>query len=348
MTEDLAEELSVIQAIYCRQGECSMNDLGNCPELMVRLQREGEITPSATVVMQFSSLYPEQPPTISCQSQNRSWSRQLVAHLTELGKQLQGGPMVSEILNQAQEILDQFRTVGENQDTASTTGIDGGTSEAKREGPVSSNKAKRKGPVSSNEAKREGPVSSNEALREGPVSSSEALREGPVSSNEAQGEGPVSSSEAQGEGPVSSSEAQGEGPVTALLMLDHMRSKVRYTHTILKWATGLALAGCLLFVGKFIFIVLQGHAANVKEYIKLQRSSNVDVDSHGKKCKERMMSVLHQGIFLGKGFKDFSVIECSNQQEVLEIFRRTELVPLYEDHIVPRLRLYIPSQSPSD
>lgn len=315
MTEDLAEELSVIQAIYCRQGECSINDFGNCPELMVRLQREGEITPSATVVMQFSSLYPEQPPTISCQSQNRSWSRQLVAHLTELGKQLQGGPMVSEILNQAQEILDQFRTVGENQDTASTTGIDGGTSEAKREGPVSSNKAKRKGPVSSNEAKREGPVSSNEALREGPVSSSEA---------------------------------QGEGPVTALLMLDHMRSKVRYTHTILKWATGLALAGCLLFVGKFIFIVLQGHAANVKEYIKLQRSSNVDVDSRGKKCKERMMSVLHQGILLGKGFKDFSVIECSNQQEVLEIFRRTELVPLYEDHIVPRLRLYIPSQSPSD
>lgn len=326
MTEDLAEELSVIQAIYCRQGECSINDLGNCPELMVRLQREGEITPSATVVMQFSSLYPEQPPTISCQSQNRSWSRQLVAHLTELGKQLQGSPMVSEILNQAQEILDQLRSVGENQDTASTTGIDGGTSEAKREGPVSSNKAKREGPVSSNEAKRKGPVSSNEALREGPVSSSKA----------------------QGEGPVSSSEAQGEGPVTALLMLDHMRSKVRYTHTILKWATGLALAGCLLFVGKFIFIVLQGHAANVKEYIKLQRSSNVDVDSRGKKCKERMMSVLHQGIFLGKGFKDFSVIECSNQQEVQEIFRRTELVPLYEDHIVPRLRLYIPSQSPSD
>lgn len=108
-------------------------------------------------------------------------------------------------------ILAEFNKiyVSENQDTASTTGIDGGT----------------------NEAKREGPVSSNEALREGPVSSSEA---------------------------------QGEGPVTALLMLDHMRSKVRYTHTILKWATGLALAGCLLFVGKFIFIVLQGHAANVK------------------------------------------------------------------------------------
>lgn len=158
----------------------------------------------------------------------------------------------------------------------------------------------------------------------------------------------MSSNEAKREGPVSSNEAQGEGPVTALLLLDHMRSKVRYTHTILKWATGLALAGCLLFVGKFIFIVLQGPAANVKEYIKLQRSSNVDVDSRGKKCKERMMSVLHQGIFLGKGFKDFSVIECSNQQEVLEIFRRTELVPLYEDHIVPRLRLYIPSQSPSD
>lgn len=88
-----------------------ITDLGNCPELMVRLQREGEITPSATVVMQFSSLYPEQPPTISCQSQKRSLSRQLVTCLTELGKQLQGSPMVSEILNQAQEILDQLKSV---------------------------------------------------------------------------------------------------------------------------------------------------------------------------------------------------------------------------------------------
>lgn len=88
-----------------------ITDLGNCPELMVRLQREGEITPSATVVMQFSSLYPEQPPTISCQSQKRSLSRQLVTRLTELGKQLQGSPMVSEILNQAQEILDQLKSV---------------------------------------------------------------------------------------------------------------------------------------------------------------------------------------------------------------------------------------------
>lgn len=89
-----------------------ITDFGNCPELTVRLQREGEITPSATVVMQFSSLYPEQPPMISCQCQDRSLSRQLVTCLTELGKQLQGSPMVSEILNQAQEILDQLRSVG--------------------------------------------------------------------------------------------------------------------------------------------------------------------------------------------------------------------------------------------
>lgn len=143
--------------------------------------------------------------------------------------------------------------VSENQDTASTTGIDGGTNEALRERPVSSNGGQGEGSVSSNEAQREEPMSSNGHQREGPMLFNEAKREGPVSSNGR-----------QREGPVSSNEAEREGSVTALLMLDHMRSKVRYTHTILKWATGLGLAGCLLFVGKLIFIVLQGHSANVK------------------------------------------------------------------------------------
>nr|XP_022316650.1 RWD domain-containing protein 3-like [Crassostrea virginica] len=130
-----------------------------------------------------------------------------------------------------------------------------------------------------------------------------------------------------------------------------MRSKARYTQTIQKWAGSLSLKGSLLFVGKLIFIVLQGHSSNIKEYIKLQRSSNVDVDSRGKKCKERMMSILHQGShkergeirvildsrFEEEGFTDFSVIECSSQPQVEDIFQRAELLPLYQEHILPVL-----------
>ena len=55
-----------------------------------------------------------------------------------------------------------------------------------------------------------------------------------------------------------------EEQATAILMLDHMRSKTRYTQTIQKWAGSLSLNGSLLFVGKLIFIVLQGHSSNIK------------------------------------------------------------------------------------
>ena len=55
-----------------------------------------------------------------------------------------------------------------------------------------------------------------------------------------------------------------EEEATAILMLDHMRSKARYTQTIQKWAGSLSLKGSLLFVGKLIFIVLQGHSSNIK------------------------------------------------------------------------------------
>ena len=55
-----------------------------------------------------------------------------------------------------------------------------------------------------------------------------------------------------------------EEQATAILMLDHMRSKARYIQTIQKWAGSLSLKGSLLFVGKLIFIVLQGHSSNIK------------------------------------------------------------------------------------
>ena len=86
---------------------CSFVDTVNSPTLVVRLQREPHLTPLVTVIMQFSSLYPGQPPTISCQCEDRLLSRKLVTCLTELSLQLQGSAMVCEILSQAQEILNQ-------------------------------------------------------------------------------------------------------------------------------------------------------------------------------------------------------------------------------------------------
>ncbi|XP_039195720.1 RWD domain-containing protein 3 isoform X2 [Crotalus tigris] len=81
---------------------------------------------------------------------------------------------------------------------------------------------------------------------------------------------------------------------TALLHLDHMRAKGKYIKTVEKWCRDLDLAGRLMFMGKMILILLQGDKRDIKEYLMLQKTSKVDVDSSGKKCKEKMMCVLFE------------------------------------------------------
>ncbi|XP_075472581.1 RWD domain-containing protein 3 isoform X3 [Ascaphus truei] len=83
-----------------------------------------------------------------------------------------------------------------------------------------------------------------------------------------------------------------EGTWTILLHLDHMRAKSKYVKTVEKWATDLKLCGRLIFMGKIILILLQGHRCSIKDYLVLQKTCKVDVDSSGKKCKEKMISVL--------------------------------------------------------
>ncbi|MBN3296659.1 RWDD3 protein, partial [Amia calva] len=78
---------------------------------------------------------------------------------------------------------------------------------------------------------------------------------------------------------------------TALLLIDHMRARNKYQKTIEKWTLELGLTG-RLFMGKLILILLQGAKETIKEYLLLQKTVKVDVDSTGKKCKERMMRVL--------------------------------------------------------
>ena len=79
-----------------------------------------------------------------------------------------------------------------------------------------------------------------------------------------------------------------------LLKLDHMRNKSRYTKTLTRWAEELKLTGRIFFAGYRIFILLTGEAENVREYLRRHKTCNVDVDSSGKPCKERMMNVLLQ------------------------------------------------------
>lgn len=70
-----------------------------------------------------------------------------------------------------------------------------------------------------------------------------------------------------GDGPgpcAAASAAEAEGPWMTLLHLDHMRVKTRYVRTVRQWASALGLAGRLLFMGKVILLLLQGHRDRIK------------------------------------------------------------------------------------
>lgn len=94
--------------------------------------------------------------------------------------------------------------------------------------------------------------------------------------------------------PPAARPAVDDGWWITLLHLDHMRAKTKYVRTVEKWASDLRLTGRLMFLGKIILILLQGDRNNIKEYLILQKTSKVDVDSSGKKCKEKMIRVLFE------------------------------------------------------
>ncbi|GIM07136.1 hypothetical protein Vretimale_11353 [Volvox reticuliferus] len=79
-----------------------------------------------------------------------------------------------------------------------------------------------------------------------------------------------------------------------LLRLDHMHNRALYGRTIGSWVRELRLTGRLIFQGNLILILLEGDGLALREYLVRHRTESVDVDSRGRKCKERMMDVLVQ------------------------------------------------------
>ncbi|XP_078352976.1 LOW QUALITY PROTEIN: RWD domain-containing protein 3-like [Oculina patagonica] len=123
-----------------------------------------------------------------------------------------------------------------------------------------------------------------------------------------------------------------------LLKLDHMRNKNRYIRTITRWIDELNLNGRLFFASYLILILLTGETDNVREYLRRHKTCNVDVDSSGKPCKERMINVLVQEkapsnlriCGLGEG-------ECKSLSELEERFTELNLEHFFKEHIKPLL-----------
>ncbi|XP_051868302.1 RWD domain-containing protein 3 [Pristis pectinata] len=126
-----------------------------------------------------------------------------------------------------------------------------------------------------------------------------------------------------------------DGTWMALLHLDHMRAKGKYIRSIEKWTSDLRLTGRLMFMGKLILILLQGEKKDIKDYLVLQKTTKVDVDSSGKRCKEKMISVLcEEKLQAGQQrLTDFAVKEFTSGCELHQEFEALGLSDLYDKFV---------------
>ncbi|XP_038557527.1 RWD domain-containing protein 3 [Micropterus salmoides] len=133
-------------------------------------------------------------------------------------------------------------------------------------------------------------------------------------------------------------EREKEEEWTAVLSLDHIRSRNRYIGLLERWTQQLQLTGRLL-LGPSILVILQGARPNIKEFCRLLKTVKVDVDSSGKKCKERMMKVLIETLSsssCGHGLQGFVVKNYQSLPELTAAFQEINMTELYQQ-ILPSL-----------
>ena len=99
---------------------------------------------------------------------------------------------------------------------------------------------------------------------------------------------------------------------TVIINLDHIRNHHIYTKTLRQGCREFSIQGLLLWHNNFIWLLMSGTEGSIKEYLKRHRTCNVDVDTSGRPCKERMMN--HVGIEEGHQLAGVEV----NQLKVLE------------------------------
>ena len=91
--------------------------------------------------------------------------------------------------------------------------------------------------------------------------------------------------------------------------IDHMRSEAKYFKLLKSWAKQLQLSGKVLNTGLHsIYTVITGEGREVDEFLKRWKTQCVDIDSHGRPCKEKMISILCQEVIKEKMIDEFSYV----------------------------------------
>ncbi|XP_060924005.1 RWD domain-containing protein 3 [Limanda limanda] len=152
---------------------------------------------------------------------------------------------------------------------------------------------------------------------------------------------------------VKEEQSRGEEDVkerwTAVLSLDHIRSRCRYIGLLERWSQQLQLT-VIILLGRHILVILQGTKPGIKEFYHLLKTVKVDVDSSGKKCKERMMKVLIEtplSCSYEHGLQRFEVKDYNMLPELSAAFQELHMTELY-DQILPSLGDLAAHREPSD
>lgn len=84
-------------------------------------------------------------------------------------------------------------------------------------------------------------------------------------------------------------------PSVCVVRIDHMRNEQKYFKILKSWAKELGIRGKVLNAGLHdIYVVVAGSDVSVSELLRRWKSQSVDVDSQGKPCKEKMISILYR------------------------------------------------------
>ncbi|KAK5936027.1 hypothetical protein CgunFtcFv8_021331 [Champsocephalus gunnari] len=105
-----------------------------------------------------------------------------------------------------------------------------------------------------------------------------------------------------------------------------------------RWSLQLQLTGRLL-LGRCILVILLGARPSIKEFCRLLKTVKVDVDSSGRKCKERMMKVLIESPSspsAGHGLQGFVVKSYESLPELSAAFQELNMTEIYQQ-ILPSL-----------
>ena len=118
-----------------------------------------------------------------------------------------------------------------------------------------------------------------------------------------------------------------------IVKIDHMRKSGAYIRTLESWSLQLGLTTLVVTSrDKGIILLSQGDKCQMTKFLLNWKTTNIDVDSKGKPCKERMIQILYREQLRSKDIswksiceEKFATISCNN---LLECFKDTTLESL--------------------